>query len=165
MGKGGYTITSCGQYGSIQDILEYVPTYSNIISVMGGTNDFAQNMPLGDINTNDVATIYGGLKHIAKTLINRCPNAYIFFMTALPLGDAKLEQYSNSERTIEEINVAIKEVAKLYKIDVLDTYNLADYQSEMNNSLVTDGCHPSKEFHENKLAPTIAQFIKDNYNK
>lgn len=165
LGVGGYTLAKDGKYGSIQDVVKNVPEYSNIISVMGGANDFAQSKTLGSITDTDTKTIYGGLKYIAQTLINEHPNSFIFFMTALPMGDKKLEQFSSSEITIEEINVAVIEVAKLYNIPVLDTYNLADYQSEMNNSLVTDGCHPSKEFHENKLAPLIAQFIKDNYKK
>ena len=165
MSKGGYTLSKGSLYGSIQDAVNYVPTYSNIVSVLGGTNDFAQSMPLGSIDNYDVNTIYGGLHYIAKTLINRCPNAFIFFMTALPLGDTKLEQYHESERTIEEINIAIKEVADLYGIFVLDTYSLANFQNVMNDKSVCDGCHPSPDFHKDNFAPLITKFIKDNYNK
>ncbi len=165
LGVSGLTLSKKGTWGSIITKTNDVPSYSDIISVMGGTNDFAQNMSLGTINDTSTDTVYGGLKNIAHTLKTKCPNAFIFFMTALPLGDSKLKQYLNRKTTIEEINIAIKNVADLYDIPVLDTYSLANFESEMNNKSISDGCHPSDEFHKNNLSPLIIKFIKDNYRK
>ena len=163
--SGGDTLSLGGEYGSIIQQLRRIPTKSDIISIMGGTNDFAQNMTIGTINDSDLNTVYGALKHIASTLKQTHPNSFIFFMTALPMGDKKLEQFSATQYKISDINDAIKNVALMYNIPVLDTYNLAGYQNEMNNAEVTDGCHPSANFHKNNLAPLIANFIKENYSK
>ncbi len=66
--------------------------------------------------------------------------------------------------SINEINAAIKEVANLHNILVLDTYSLSNFESEMNNTELSDGCHPTPEFHKNNLTPLVVEFIKNNYH-
>ena len=165
-GVGGQTLSNAGKWGSIISQLSKITPEADIISVMGGVNDWAQGVELGNIDDTDSKTIYGGLNYIAHYLKIHYSDSFIFFMTVLPVGDAKHLQYDDVAKcTIEEINVAIKEVAQKYNIPVLDTYELADYQSEMNNSALTDGCHPSQQFHEEVLAPLVAKFIEDNYKE
>ncbi len=165
LGVGGASLSTGKPYATIVTQASSIPLETDIISVMGGTNDFGKNRPLGSITDTGTTSVYGGLKTIAQCIKNFHPNAFVFFMTALPLGDAKLEQYADSDITIEEINIATKKVAKMFDIPVLDTYALANFESEMNNTAISDGCHPTPEFHKNNLTPLVAQFIKDNYKK
>ena len=166
LGIGGHTLSTPGMYGSLISQLKKIPADSDIISVMAGVNDWAQGVDLGTINDSDTTTVYGGLDYIARYLKIHYSNSFVFFMTVLPVGDAKHLQFDDVAKcTIEEINVAIKEVAQKYNIPVLDTYELADYQSEMNNTALTDGCHPSQQFHRDRLAPLVAKFIEDNYKE
>ena len=56
----------------------------HIISVAGGVNDQSLALPLGSISDPlTTETVYGSLKLIAKTLIQRYPNAFIFFITPI----------------------------------------------------------------------------------
>jgi hypothetical protein len=64
---------------NVVDVCNGSGMYS-IISVMGGTNDYGLNTPLGTITDTTNDTVYGALNVIAKTLKRKYPNAFIFFM-------------------------------------------------------------------------------------
>jgi hypothetical protein len=69
----------------------------DVILVMGGTNDWAQDRTIGtenDINTDDqtfTGTFYGGLNALMKKLTAKYPTKRIVFMTQTPT------KYSNGE--------------------------------------------------------------------
>ena len=58
---------------------------------------------------------------------------------------------------------AIKEVAAIYNIAVLDLLEEGNFESIMYDS-DCDGIHPNQKFVLEVMAPQIAQFIKNNYN-
>lgn len=53
---------------------------ADIISVMGGTNDWGRYSTLGNINDTTSNTFYGALNILAKGLKDNCPNSFIFFI-------------------------------------------------------------------------------------
>ena len=130
---------------------------ADIISVMLGVNDYAASLPLGDINDNTTDTIYGCLNLIAKHLTTNHKDAFVFFMTPYQTTIRKSNQY-----TLSDVAKAVKKVANLYDIPVLDMYSLGNYALEMNQE-DSDGVHPSQEFIAEYTAPQIAEFLRRNY--
>lgn len=142
-------------------IVEFDNSY-DIISLMGGVNDWAASTPLGVIDDTTNATVYGALNIIASSLKTRYPNSFIFFMT--PYKHIGWDGLNGCGYNLSAVATAVKDVATKYDIPVLDMFNLGQFEIEMNTP-ESDGCHPSKDFIQNYTAPQIAQFIKDNYNK
>lgn len=159
LGISGSTIAVSEQYNSQPMVNRYnkASKESNIISVMGGINDFGKNIPVGTINDNLTTTFYGALKRLAFGLKNNYSNAYIFFITPLiNVGTANGELLPYVQ--------AVKDVCEMYELDCLDAYSLSGFENFMYD-IEKDGTHPTQEFHKEHLAPLIAQFIKDNYKK
>ena len=70
----------------MDDVYGKIPLGGDIISVMGGTNDASQNVPLGDdTNTNyfNTGTYKGSIRTLIKKLQTDFPNADIIFCTCL----------------------------------------------------------------------------------
>ena len=139
---------------------------ADIISVLGGVNDYYCNLPLGDIDDNDVSTIYGSLHVSMSYLVENYNESFIFYMTPYKCiysnrlySDNNLQGYN-----LEDVANAIKEVAAIYNIPVLDLFNEGGFENVMSNS-DCDGLHPNQKFFTDVTAPQIAQFIKDNYLK
>ena len=159
-GRGGSNLATYN--GSIKPFTERVkelPLNLDIITVMGGTNDWANGVPLGTIDSEDETTIYGALRSIAEYLTETYPDAYIVFMSPIP----RKESWANSKGyKISDVGVAVQEVAELYGFDFLDMYSLSGFENEMKTDS-TDGVHPSQELLINSITPTIAQFLRENY--
>lgn len=150
-------------------ISNYITSYStsyDIISVMGGVNDYNRNLPLGTIDDKNNSTIYGALNVIASSLTTKFSSSYIFFITPYKAIISDRHYLTNNTQgyNLRDVANAVKDVANKYNLPVLDLFNDGQYELEMYNSN-SDGIHPSQEFIQNYTAPQIAQFIKDNYNK
>lgn len=71
----------------------------DVILVMGGTNDWAQDRTIGtenDINTDDqtfTGTFYGGLNALIKKLTTKYPTKRIVFMTQTPTKNSNGENF------------------------------------------------------------------------
>lgn len=153
-----YTLNNLGRDSFVNN---YKNMYYDldIISVMGGVNDYDTTMPLGSIDDINGYTIYGSIKIVAKGLKELYPNSFVFFITPY-----NTTWNNNSTYELVDVVNAIKEVCSLYDIPVLDLYNNGDFEKEMFNPN-SDGLHPSQNIIKNYTAPKIAKFIKDNYNK
>lgn len=70
-----------------------------VMLVMGGTNDWAQDRTIGtenDINTDDqtfTGTFYGGLNALMKKLTTKYPTKRIVFMTQTPVKNSNGENF------------------------------------------------------------------------
>ncbi len=162
-GRGGYSYVVGGAYGSIYSERVFLNADTDIISVMAGVNDWGQGLPLGQKGDKTNTTIYGAIYMLNKYFKDTCPNAFVFFMTVLPVASYK--QNIDEAYSIANVNNAIKEVCADFFVPVLDTNALANFESEMEDINSTDGTHPSANFHKNNLTPIISNFIKDNYKK
>lgn len=63
-----------------------IPTTVDLVTLMGGTNDWAQNVPLGDINSTDPLTFNGALNTFAQKAFKRWPTKRIALATT-PYGE------------------------------------------------------------------------------
>ncbi len=143
-----------------------VTSHFDIISVMGGVNDFTRELPLGTPSDIDNSTVYGSLDMIACHLKQYYPNSFMFFMTPYKEHfNAYSYQTSNkSGYMLSDVADAVKTVAARYDIPVLDMYDLGGFEDVMYNS-DCDGIHPNQDFILERTAPQIVEFILDNYNK
>lgn len=163
-GQVGYLFSrhSNPAFKSMIDMVSTIDADSDVISVMGGINDFANYAQLGSLNSNDEYTIYGALNKICSDLKTKFPNAFVFFMTPLPLSADNLSTINNTSYSVADVCTAIKKVCNKYGILVLDTNSLGNFDT-MSDSF--DGCHPTELYYANELSPLIANFIKDNCKK
>ena len=165
MGVSGATFTR-NNIGlvSMSDVIVSYDEPADIISVMGGVNDFNRDLPLGKIEDKTIDTIYGALHVTMSYLKENYPKAYIFYMTPYKedYSGRYWEDINSQGYNLKDVADAIKEVALLYNIDVLDMFELGEFESVMYNS-DCDGIHPNQDFILEKTAPQIADFLKKNY--
>jgi lysophospholipase L1-like esterase len=136
---------------------------ANIVSVLAGINDYRYaTIPLGDIDDDTIYTIYGAYNVLAKGLIEKYPDSFIFFMTPYKWADDKGECAQGY--SLEDMSNCIKEVCKKYNIPVLDLYTYGELENEFGTS-GSDGLHPTQKFLIEKTAPQISEFIESNYGK
>ncbi|TCL58943.1 lysophospholipase L1-like esterase [Kineothrix alysoides] len=146
LGIGG---SSYGRYWdeAFVDRYKEIPEDSDIILVMGGTNDgFAASIDeLGNINERKSRTFYGDVDELMRGLKENYPDVKIIFATPLP---NILQDYLMSQRGyLLPQNVftnAVKELAAEYGIDVIDLYNsniLDTHDSQIISAYMPDGVH------------------------
>lgn len=152
--------------GCIANIISSTTTNYDIISVLGGVNDYNRSLPLGSFGDTDKTTIYGSLDSIATYLTDTFENSFIFFMTPYRANFHNSHCLTNNSQgyNLQSVANAVKQVANKYNLPVLDLFKDGQYELEMYNS-GSDGLHPSQEFVTNYTAPQIAQFINTNYKQ
>lgn len=130
------------------DRIAYVPTDSDVILLMGGTNDLIRNKPLGLVAysaTYDESTYAGGLISTIQKLQARCPNALIIIMTPIvnvASNGSNIPRVNSLGLTIDDYVEKAKEVAKLTGCYLIDVHNCGI--NLFNTSLMLgDGTHPT----------------------
>jgi lysophospholipase L1-like esterase len=79
-GSGGRRIS--GASGMCQDAaVDTIPSDSDLVLVLGGTNDWANDVVLGTAGSTDTAEFYGALNQMCQKLTARLPNAMIVLLT------------------------------------------------------------------------------------
>ncbi len=168
LGQSGSTLVSnVPNRGCISSIVSSYTGDGDVISVMGGVNDYAVSTPLGSINDTTAESIYGALDMIASTLKEKCPNSFVFFMTpykCILSGNSCMTDNSQGYN-LQDVANAVKLVANKYDIPVLDMFACGKYEVKEMCTTGSDGLHPSQSFVTKYTAPQIAKFIHDNYRK
>jgi len=132
IGYGGYTLTGTGTSSLNQDTkLATIPTDSDIITIMAGTNDWSQNVPLGGVNSTNINEFYGALNYTFTKLKANNPNAIIIAL-ATPYGEYpdrdiftnKIGIINNEGLSTLDYANAVIEAAKNHNIRFVRTDNL-----------------------------------------
>lgn len=126
-------------------VINQIPSDIELITVMGGTNDWAQSIVLGGIDDDSNVTYKGALKILIEKISVRFPSARLILMTP-PYGElpARIDQgwinsYTNNQGlTTIDYGSAMVEVARRYSIPVADVgamtgfnkYNLQTYMQD-----------------------------------
>lgn len=128
-----------------------IDTDTNIITVMGGTNDFDYCTNIGsveDLQTSyDESTFIGSVASIVKKLQARCPNARIILMSN-PNTRGSTGQTSDSQQissygyTPYDFAVAMKEAAEWLSVDFIDVWSCGINQLN-RTAYVDDSVHPN----------------------
>ena len=168
LGIGG---SSIGRYWFEPFVDRYmqIPQDTDIIIVMGGTNDgfSASAEECGNLDERLPGTYCGDVDELMKGLKENYPSAVIFFATPLPNA---MHDYLMSERDYllpQEYYVdVIRTIAAEYDIKVIDLYNsniLDSSDSNVAAHFMPDGVHGNKEGYQ-VLAEHFAAEIVKYYN-
>ena len=179
VGGSGYIIDSTvsnrvEKYGSVNNINHQIETYgsdADIVTIFGGTNDWANNVILGDVRDGteafaNTSTFCGAVGLAIRTIKNKYPYATVIVSTILPrfdVSDYAFSKINANGNSIEDFNNAIRNVAKLYSVPVLDMYNVSQlYKPTIQPNYWYDNLHPSKEYQTTVYAKLVYQIIKEN---
>lgn len=142
-------------------------TQYDIISVMGGVNDYNRNAPLGEMGDTTTASVYGSLDCLIKVLQSNNPNAFIFFMTPFKSNwhGVSCANKNSAGYNLLDVARAVKDVCGKYNIPVLDMYEDSKYEVYGMYVDGSDMLHPRQEFISTYASPQIVRFIRANYGK
>lgn len=171
-GVGGATIVNNGVTSMSEGTrISAMPFDADLISVMGGTNDWAQSLPLGVEDSTDDTTFYGAVNSIIEQLLTKYPTKRIFFMTTpygeMPsrvTGETWSDALTNTQGlTPKDYADAIINRCKAYNIPYCDIY----YEAGINSFNVVDFMNDDGNYiHCNSLgAKRYSQLLIDFINK
>lgn len=153
LGIGG---SSIGRYwaDAFVDRYQKIPEDSDIILVMGGTNDefCASLVEFGNPAERKRRTFWGDLDELMDGLKTDYPNAEVIFMTPLPNS---LQDYLKIQHPYlipqDKFADVIKELADEHGMEVIDLYNsniLDGHDKDNVLHFMPDGVHPNAEGYE-----------------
>ncbi len=170
LGIGG---SSYGRYwdNAFVDRYKEIPKDTDIILVMGGTNDgfAASEKELGSLGEKKPRTFYGDVDELMRGLKQDYPEAKIIFATPLP---NVLHDYLRNQRSYllpQSVYVdAVKELAEQYGIDVIDLYNsnlLDTHDAQVISTYMPDGVHGNPAGYQvlaEHMARNIIEIVKQD---
>ncbi|MBD5444223.1 MAG: hypothetical protein HDR29_01600 [Lachnospiraceae bacterium] len=150
LGIGG---SSIGRYWADAYVERYmqIPEDTDIIIVMGGTNDgfCVSDNEFGNLNERAPRTFCGDVNELMKGLRENYPQAVIFFATPLPnvLHDYLMseKEYLLPQRYFADV---IRTIAREYGIETIDLYNsniLDSHDANIVAQYMPDGVHGNHE--------------------
>lgn len=169
LGIGG---SSIGRYWADAFVDRYmeIPEDSDIIIVMGGTNDgfCVSDEEFGSLEEREYHTFCGDLDELMRGLRENYPDAQIFFATPLP---NVLQDYLMSERDYllpqKKFVEVIQTLADEYDFELIDLYNsnvLDSHDANIITEYMPDGVHGNPEGYQ-ILAERFAGEIVKYYNE
>lgn len=180
MGIGGSVVSRCASNYPMVDRWYEIPEDSDIIIVMGGTNDclFMNKWDFGHLEYDkrmvsgtfcgDLDEMCGGFK---RKYHEEIEDRYVKLIYVNPmctiLNDAVYA--TDPGNMMEQISFAqaINEIAPTYEMDVIDLYNsnfLNSHDPDVNREFITDGVHPNTEGYR-ILAEHLASQIIQRINQ
>lgn len=117
---------------------------ADIITVLGGVNDFHHDVPIGDISSFDPYYFYGALNNIISRLLEKYTDRKIIFITPMknnfvhPTKNYP-DSFSFNKLNLKQIDYvnAIRNICDYYSIPILDLYTesgispYSEYQTEL----------------------------------
>ncbi|MGL5087758.1 MAG: SGNH/GDSL hydrolase family protein, partial [Clostridium sp.] len=103
--------------------LNAIPSDTDVITIMGGTNDWAGRKNIGTIADTTRDTYYGAYKYIIESIQTRIPTCRIILICPpfgyynAGLGNGEL---NNVGKTTRDFGNAVKELGQYYGLPVID---------------------------------------------
>ena len=126
-----------------------IPTNTDYLTLLCGTNDWAQSAPIGTDSSTNTAEFKGAFNVWLPKIIARCPNALIIIMTT-PVGKrldisghpSWADNFTNNlGLTSSDYAQALRDMAKKWNLPIIDTNALG--WNEINiETYCPDGFHP-----------------------
>lgn len=148
--------------------VQHIKEPCDYICIFGGTNDYGNYegiTKLGNFEDRRKDSFYGAYHLLCEHFKKAYPKSKIFILT--PLMRCFFKEREDYERNdegynLEDLRIAIKEVAKYHEIPVLDIHKLIDI--DPNNKLqrekfMPDGLHPN-DLGQNKIAKLVLDFMQ-----
>lgn len=140
---------------------------AEIVACMGGTNDYWNNLPLGQMGDTTYDTYYGALDVLIQGMIAKYPTAFFYMITpphGYNGGNFDGEAKSNAG-SMQDIANAVKEVSAKYGVPVLDVFNEGGLYPKIQaqyDAYYADGVHLNAAG-QKKLAQMHYKFIESHY--
>lgn len=148
-----------------------------VVVMMGGTNDFNQSKLIGNIYdvsngtitpTSDVTTFCGGLHKAINDIYTKCPTVQIVIIT--PPQKSNGWTANSASKYLYDYADAVKEVAKLYGIPVVDQFANCGinpvFAAMKTKYFNNDGTHPNDRYHwllARWLYTALATWVKEHH--
>lgn len=151
--------------------VERYPTMDNdadIITVLGGTNDWGNNTIIDNpANKYDATTIIGAIRTIIEGMIIKYPGKYIIWGTPTHRDNESHPTGVNANGdSMSDVANAIKKVCRDYSIPCIDFYSevgINKFNMNTNGSLMPDRIHPADAGYKRMAALYIDMFKKIIY--
>ncbi|MES9685296.1 SGNH/GDSL hydrolase family protein [Gottfriedia acidiceleris] len=134
-----------------QRINATIPLNTQLLTIMGGTNDFGRGIPLGKgFPTNerpnfDESTFIGALCSMIEKIQTRLPNCRIILMTPVPrYHNGKYEDKNKAGYLTSDYARAVKDVATFYALPCIDLYSTVGWNRMNGEYYLIDSMHPNK---------------------
>ncbi|MDD5986851.1 MAG: SGNH/GDSL hydrolase family protein [Eubacteriales bacterium] len=144
-----YTDLSASAGGSQPFLSRYhkIRSDSDLIFVLGGTNDWWHGVPLGTIKDTTDISFYGGVYQLMTRLKERYPKARIVFATPLKrIRDGAPTMRNRNGDQLRDFARAIKQEGVKNNIQIIDLYHArsCDFTGDQHyRHYWTDGLHPN----------------------
>ena len=136
---------------NIQRINAMIPLDTQLLTIMGGTNDYGTSIPLGvGLPTNerpilDETFFIGGLCAMIEKIQNRVPYCRIILMTPIPrYHDGRYEPKNRAGLVTSDYVRAVKDAAAFYALPCIDLHSKVGWNKINGGSYLRDGIHPNK---------------------
>ena len=160
-----------------------LPLDTDVLTIMGGTNDSASSVSIGDmsITNHDTNTFVGAYNVLISKVLYRFYNLssgkysdinysgliksatfkdiVIYIMT--PPFNANTQYSGENSTRLKAIADATKEVAKMWGIPCIDIYYNSGINTENVNVLLQDGIHPNN-LGAKKIASVVVNEMKSH---
>lgn len=166
--KGSRMAITSDRNDSFTQRYEEMDNNADIITILGGVNDFQHDVPLGALTSTDPHCFYGALNTIITGLFKKYPDKIIIFMTPMKNDFVHpVKKYPNSftfnKVHLKQINYvnAIKDVCDYYSIPVLDLYSesgISPFNENQAALYMPDKLHYSEAGYL-RLAKKIAGYL------
>ncbi len=160
-GIGGTRIAKqVGFYNHVCDLyfamrVDILPEGADAVVVFGGTNDYGHgDVIIGEEDSEDVCTFFGGLNKLYAELKNKYPEAKLIFMTPLERTN-QTDPHPPENKTLIDYVEATRTFCKKKDVYMIDLFS-SGVLDPHNADLVPDGLHPNDAGHE-VMADYIAE--------
>lgn len=169
-GVGGRTISDDTDCMAVQTQINTINNNPDVIFVMGGVNDWAQNTALGSVDSTDITEFCGGLNLMYERLLTTFPNARIIAMTPSYgefLNDGADRGWTSGITnplgySTREYAQSVRDVAARWSLPVIDvaanegvnTVNIATYRKNDGALL-----HPNDDGGK-RIAEVVLSFLR-----
>lgn len=136
--------------GRADSICEKISAFSgdaDIIIVAGGTNDYGNNVSVGNYEDAVNTTVYGALNSICNTLSTNYPNAIVIFIT--PINRPNVIELADVDY-FTAVRNAVYEKATANGYYVIDGKDLGfpEKQGAYQEAMIYDNLHPTVQGHK-----------------
>lgn len=138
------------------------PSDVKLFIIFAGTNDWNNNVILGDINSTDSSTMLGALNNCIDTAQTKCPDATIIVIA--PMHRSGMRTATRTAGKLEDVGEDYKKVCKNWGVnffDSLENFGMNAYNSTIASKyyIESDGqLHPNPAGHK-RIATRMAGYI------